>query len=125
MRADLTANIPPDRINRLLAVVFLTMQQLGDRVLRPFLQDVVQFLPLTQTLLKTAITHPLLVAQIIPQVGLGTLLDWTIHYINLGVYSVLSKLSPIAQTWIENLPTSQQYRYRRWIDAWRYGSGKD
>jgi len=125
MRADIGVNIPPDRINRLLAVVFLTMQQLGDRVLRPFLQDVVQFLPLTQTLLKTAIAHPLLVAQIIPHVGLGALLDWTIHYINLGVYSVLAKLSPIVQPWLKNLPTPQQYKYRRWIDAWRYGSGED
>jgi len=124
MRVD-TANVAPDRINRLLAVVFLTMQQLGDRVLRPFLQDVVQFLPLTQTLLKTAVTHPLLVAQIMPQIGLGTLLDWTIHYINLGVYSVVFKLSPIIQPWLKNLPPSQQYQYYRWIDAWRYGSGEE
>ena len=125
MRADVRETIPPDRINRLLAVVFLTMQQLGDRVLRPFLQDVVQFLPLTQTLLKTAIAHPLLIAQIIPHVGLGALLNWTIHYTNLGIYSVLSKFSPIIQPWLKNLPTPQQYQYHRWIDAWRYGSGED
>ncbi|MDV2990467.1 MAG: hypothetical protein N4J56_000121 [Chroococcidiopsis sp. SAG 2025] len=125
MRADVGGNIPPDRINRLLAVVFLTMQQLGDRVIRPFLQDVVQFLPLTQTLLKTAIAHPLLIAQIIPHVGLGALLDWTIHYTNLGIYSVLSKFSPIIQPWLKNLPISQQYQYHRWIDAWRYGAGED
>lgn len=125
MRADIGGNIPPDRINRLLAAVFLTMQQLGDRVLKPFLQDVVQFLPLTQTLIETAIAHPLLVAQIIPHIGLGALLDWTLHYINLGVYSVLSKLSPIIQPWLKNLPTPQQYQYYRWIDAWRYGSGEE
>jgi lycopene cyclase CruP len=124
MRAD-TVDIPPDRINQLLAAVFVTMQQLGDRVLRPFLQDVVQFLPLTQTLLKTAIAHPLLVAQIIPQIGLGTLLNWTIHYVNLGIYSVLVKLTPIFQPWLKNLSRSQQYQYYRWIDAWRYGSGED
>jgi lycopene cyclase CruP len=124
MRAD-TANVAPDRINRLLAVVFLTMQQLGDRVLRPFLQDVVQFLPLTQTLLKTAVTHPLLVVQILPQIGLGTLLNWLLHYINLGVYSALSQLIPIIQPWLKNLPPSQQYQYHRWIDAWRYGSGEE
>lgn len=124
MRVD-TANVPPDRINQLLAVVFLTMQQLGDRVLRPFLQDVVQFLPLTQTLLKTAVTHPLLVAQILPQIGLGTLLDWTIHYINLGIYSVLFQLSQVFQPWLKNLPPAQQYQYHLWIDAWRYGSGEE
>ncbi|MGL5922326.1 FAD-binding oxidoreductase [Chroococcidiopsis sp.] len=125
MRADIGGNIPPDRINRLLAVVFLTMQQLGDRVLKPFLQDVVQFLPLTQTLFKTAIAHPLLIAQIIPHVGLGALIDWTIHYTNLGIYSVLSKFSPIIQPWLKNLPAPQQYQYHRWIDAWRYGSGEE
>jgi len=38
------------QINQLLSVVFLEMSQLGERVLKPFLQDVVQFPALTQTL---------------------------------------------------------------------------
>lgn len=125
MRADLKPDMVADRINQLLAVVFLAMQQLGDPVLKPFLQDVVQFLPLTQTLLKTAIAHPLLVAKLIPQLGWRTLLDWMVHYFNLATYSALSYLSQPTQTWVKNLPPQQQYYYHRWLDAWYYGAGKD
>jgi len=70
------------------------MSQLGERVLKPFLQDVVQFPALTQTLLKTA-GHPGWL-QVIPQVGLATLLDWMVHYVNLGAYSTLSARSGAA-----------------------------
>jgi len=49
--------VAPDQINQLLSVVFLEMSQVGDRVLKPFL-DVVQFPALTQTLVKTAVSHP-------------------------------------------------------------------
>ena len=125
MRADFSQNIAIAQINQLLSVVFLAMQQLGEPVLKPFLQDVVQFSALTQTLLKTAITHPLLVAKVIPQVGLGTLLTWMVHYFNLAAYSALSQLSQAIQVWVKNLPPRQQYYFHRWFDAWRYGSGGD
>lgn len=125
MRVDLAQNIVSDRINHLLSVVFLAMQQLGNPVLKPFLQDVVQFPALTQTLLKTAIADPILVAKIIPQVGLAALLNWMLHYFNLGVYAVLSQLSEPLQPWLKNLSPGQQYYFHRWVDAWRYGSGSD
>ena len=125
MRVDLAQNVASDLINQLLSVVFMVMQQLGNSVLKPFLQDVVQFPALTQTLLKTAITDPILVAKIIPSVGLAALLNWMVHYFNLGVYSVLSQLSEPLQSWVKHLPPRQQYYFHRWFDAWRYGSGGD
>ncbi|MDB9333145.1 FAD-binding oxidoreductase, partial [Nodularia spumigena CS-591/04] len=117
--------IPPEQINQLLKAVFQEMQQLGTPVLKPFLQDVVQFSGLTQTLLKTGLFHPLLVAKIIPQVGLLSLLDWLVHYGNLGIYTGLLKLSPILETWIKTQPSQQQYYWHRLVDAWKYGSGGD
>ena len=125
MRVDLAQNVASDRINQLLSVVFMVMQQLGNSVLKPFLQDVVQFPALTQTLLKTAIADPILVAKIIPSVGLAALLNWMVHYFNLGVYSVLAQLSEPLQSWMKHLPPRQQYYFHRWFDAWRYGSGGD
>jgi lycopene cyclase CruP len=101
------------------------MQQLGTPVLKPFLQDIVQFLALTQTLLKTGLSHPAIVAKIIPQVGLISLLDWMVHYGNLGVYTTLFWLSPMLEIWIKNQPNEQQYYWHRLIDAWKYGSGGD
>ncbi|MEA5603866.1 FAD-dependent oxidoreductase [Nostoc sp. UHCC 0252] len=125
MSVGINQKIAPDQINQLLSAVFQEMQQLGTPVLKPFLQDIVQFSALTQTLLKTGLYHPVLVAKIIPQVGLASLLDWMLHYSNLGVYTALLSLSPMLETWIKNQPNEQQYYWHRLIDAWKYGSGGD
>ncbi|MBG1241914.1 FAD-binding oxidoreductase [Nostoc sp. NZL] len=125
MSVGINQKIAPDQINQLLSAVFQEMQQLGTPVLKPFLQDIVQFSALTQTLLKTGLSHPGIVAKIIPQVGLASLLDWMVHYSNLGVYTALLSLSPMLETWIKNQPKEQQYYWHRLIDAWKYGSGGD
>ncbi|MEH1864056.1 MAG: FAD-binding oxidoreductase [Nostoc sp.] len=125
MSVGINQKIAPDQINQLLSAVFQEMQQLGTPVLKPFLQDIVQFSALTQTLLKTGLSHPGIVAKIIPQVGLGSLLDWTLHYGNLGVYTALFWSSPMLETWIKNQPNEQQYYWHRLVDAWKYGSGGD
>ncbi|OUL28221.1 FAD-dependent oxidoreductase [Nostoc sp. 106C] len=125
MSVGVHQNIPPDQINQLLSVVFQEMQQLGSTVLKPFLQDVVQFPALTQTLLKTGLANPGLVAKIIPQVGLINLLDWVVHYGNLGVYTALFWLSPMLETLIKHLPSQQQYYWHRLVDGWKFGSGSD
>jgi lycopene cyclase CruP len=125
MSVGINQKIPPEQINQLLQAVFQEMQQLGTPVLKPFLQDVVQFSGLTQTLLKTGLFHPLLIAKIIPQVGILSLLDWIVHYTNLGIYTALYQLTPILATWIKNQPREQQYYWSRLVDAWKYGSGGD
>jgi len=125
MSAGVEQKVAPEQINQLLSVVFLKMSQLGDPVLKPFLQDVVQFPALTRTLLKTALAHPILVARVIPQVGLRNLLDWLVHYVNLGAYSALFWLSQTLTPWVKNLPPVPQYYCHRWIEAWKYGSGWD
>ena len=125
MRTRVEQNIPPEQINQLLAAVFQQMQKLGDRVLQPFLQDVVQFSALTQTLWQTAINHPILVLRVIPQVGLTALLNWLWHYLNLAAYSALAQFAAALQPRLKNLPAVPQYYYHRWVDAWLYGSGSD
>ncbi len=124
MSVSVNQKIDPNQINQLLSVVFQQMQELGEPVLKPFLQDVVQFPALTQTLLKTAISHPALIIKVMTQVGLGTLLDWMVHYRNLGVYSALFWLSQRVEFWV-NLPSVPKYYCDRWIDGWKYGSGSD
>ncbi len=125
MRASIGQKVEPNQINSLLSVVFAQMQQLGEPVLKPFLQDVVQFSGLTQTLLKTGISHPLLIARVIPQVGIISLITWTWHYINLGIYTVLFNLAKKLQRRLKYLPPVQQYYYHRMLDKWQYGSGCD
>ncbi len=87
--------------------------------------DICRAPALTQTLLKTGLAHPGLIVKVIPQVGLTSLLDWTVHYGNLGIYSACFWLSPMLEPWIKSLPSEQQYYWHRLIDAWKYGSGGD
>jgi lycopene cyclase CruP len=125
MSVGVHQNISPEQINQLLSVVFQEMQQLGSTVLKPFLQDVVQFPALTKTLLKTGLANPGLIFKIIPQVGLINLLDWVVHYGNLGVYTALFWLSSMLETLIKHLPSQQQYYWHRLVDGWKFGSGSD
>ncbi|NEQ21718.1 MAG: FAD-binding oxidoreductase, partial [Microcoleus sp. SIO2G3] len=125
MSVGINQQLSPNQINQLLTGVFQAMEQLGDDVLHPFLQDVVQFSGLSKTLLLTSLTKPGLVLPVIPQVGLTTLLDWIVHYINLGIYSGLSPLGQLMSGSLKTLPPVPQYYCRRWLEAWHYGSGGD
>ncbi|NEO28638.1 MAG: FAD-binding oxidoreductase, partial [Kamptonema sp. SIO4C4] len=122
MSVGLEQEIDPQQINQLLSGVFRVMEQLGDEVLRPFLQDVVQFSGLSKTL---PLVNPQLVLPIIPQVGIPLLADWLRHYLNLGLYSSLYPVGKRLTGWVDRLSPQQRYYVHRWLDAWEYGSGKD
>ena len=127
MTVGATETVKDDQaINELLAAVFQAMEAAGDEVLRPFLQDVVQFGSLSQALFRTSISSPLTVAKVVPQVGIPPLLNWLRHYLALGGYQALSPLGRA----IGNSPfnpdnSRQRYYLNRWSDAWTYGSGGD
>ncbi len=115
----------PDQINHLLNAIFGVMVAAGDGVLKPFLQDVIQFPALSVALSQAALRHPGLIFQLLPQVGPIALLDWSRHYLNLGTYATLAPLANAIAPWVQHLPPSAQYTWHRWRDAWIYGSGND
>lgn len=125
MSVGVSQKLSSNQINELLSGVFTAMNELGDDVLKPFLQDVVQFSGLSQTLALTAVKRPDLVLPVIPQVGIPPLLDWLVHYVNLGLYSGLSEISQPLLPTFKNLSPEQKYRLDRLVEAWQYGSGKD
>jgi lycopene cyclase CruP len=125
MSVGVNQKIDPQAINRLLSAVFAAMQQLGDPVLRPFLQDVVQFGSLSKALFQTAIASPLVVTQVIPQVGLPPLVDWMRHYLSLGAYSAMSPVGQALSGWMQALSPTQRYYVDRYLEGWKYGSGGD
>jgi len=125
MRVGVDQSLPPDQINRILGTIFGDMAALGEKTLKPFLQDVVQFSALAKTLLSTSVNHPVLVAKILPQVGVGAIARWLPHYGALAGYSALYPLVKALAPWAKRLPERQQYRYHRWVDALRYGIGSD
>ncbi|NEP38270.1 MAG: FAD-binding oxidoreductase [Okeania sp. SIO2G4] len=125
MSVGVDQKVEPNQINQLLAGVFQVMDRLGEFVLTPFLQDVVQFPALAQTLFMTSLKQPGLVIKIIPQVGIGNLLDWMRHYFNLGIFSLLSPIGNMMGFLVTKIPLVQNYYYRRLIEQWQYGSGGD
>ncbi|MEN9203095.1 MAG: hypothetical protein Q6K80_06230 [Thermostichus sp. DG_1_6_bins_120] len=112
-------NWDPDRINRLLSQVFAALFAAGPQVVKPFLQDVVQFGGLAQALWGVMSRDPLLVAQLLPQVGLEELTRWTGHLTALGIYDLLYR---VTGTRAEK-HASYTWKHRR--EAWCYGSGRD
>ena len=122
MSVDIDKKPNPQQINNLMSGVFQVMDKLGDDVLKPFLQDVIQFPALTKTL---PLVNPKLVLPLLPEIGLSVLVDWLIHYANLGFYSGLYPLGKSLQPLLNNLSPQQKYYYHRWLDAWKYGSGND
>ncbi len=125
MSIEMGREFDPNTVNELLSAVFRAMSQLGDPVLRPFLQDVVQFPALAKALFKTSVNDPDIVAKVVPQVGILPLLDWMRHYINLGAYGLMSPFGQGIEEVVDNFPLAQKYYCHRWIDAWKYGSGGD
>ena len=118
MSVGLQQRPQPNQINDLMSAVFRAMDQLGEPILRPFLQDVVQFAGLAQTLPRV---DPRLVLPLLPQIGLPALTDWLKHYGNLALYTGLAR-------WGSHLPLAQwgtAYQVEQWQAAWRYGSGQD
>lgn len=117
--------IDPEQINQLLGRVFQTMEQLGDNVLHSFLQDIIRFTPLSQTLLRVGLKDPKLIVKVSAQAGPLALLDWMNHYLKLGLYSCLYPLEPALAPLVATLPSTQQYYWHRWFEAWKYGAGGD
>ncbi|MDY6784510.1 MAG: FAD-binding oxidoreductase [Cyanobacteriota bacterium] len=122
MSVPMDKRVPPNQINELMSGVFEVMDELGDDVLKPFLQDVIQFPALSKTL---PLVNPKRVVPLLPRIGVPVLADWLKHYINLGVYGGLYPLGRSGDAIAKRLSPQQQYYYHRWLDTWKYGSGSD
>ena len=122
MSVEVGKEANPEQINDLMSGVFSTMDRLGDDVLKPFLQDVIQFAPLAKTLPQV---NPKLVLPLLPQIGINSLANWLVHYFNLALYSGLCRVGKSIQPLDQSLSPAQQYYYHRWLEAWKYGSGGD
>ncbi|PWA36608.1 lycopene beta/epsilon cyclase protein [Artemisia annua] len=120
------AGVSPDFINDLLYANLMTMQRLGDPVLRPFLQDVIQFGPLVKALGLVMLTKPQIIPSTFKQVGFPVLIDWLGHFASLGSYTFLSIfIDPLIRPVVDTFSTEMKYKWNRQLEAWKYGSGLD
>jgi hypothetical protein len=101
------------------------MSVMGEGTLKPFLQDVIQFKPLGQTMLKQLSTDLPFVPRIIARVGFGAIFEWTAHFIALGLYTWLDEVAEKRRPWVDNLPAKPRFLMRRAMDNWKYGAGTD
>ncbi|KAE9614931.1 putative lycopene beta-cyclase [Lupinus albus] len=126
MSAKQQSNVPSDFINELLYANFNCMQRLGDPVLRPFLQDVVQFWPLSKTLGLVMLTNPQILPSIFKQVGVPVLFDWSRHFLMLAYFTFLSTFAdPVVRPFLNKVPPKMSFQWKRHLEAWKYGSGLD
>ncbi|CAM9157290.1 unnamed protein product [Choristocarpus tenellus] len=77
MSVGVGERVDPNLIVDLLANNFRSMGKMGMPVLKPFLQDVVQFAPLARVLFGVTLDAPLSIPPLLAHVGVGPLLDWT------------------------------------------------
>ncbi|KAJ8899364.1 hypothetical protein K2173_018338 [Erythroxylum novogranatense] len=126
MSAQQVSDVSPKFVNELLHVNFLCMERLGDPVLRPFLQDVIQFGTLAKTLGLVMLTKPQILPSIFKKVGIPVLLDWSVHFFMLGYYTLLSTFAdPVIRPLLNSFPSKLKYEWKRRLEAWKYGSGLD
>lgn len=121
-------NTDADFVNRLLAVNFEVMDQMGKRTIKPFLQDVVRFDGLVSSLGRCFVADPTFMPKIIGHVGLPQLVDWVGHVSMMGVYTVLHNVAtPIAKPVVRKYVKDEreQYLWRRRMESWEFGSGSD
>lgn len=128
MSTPLHRKSSPSAVLGTLTNSFSAMEKLGDAVMRPFLQDVLQFEPLVKTLLLAAFQDPLTPMKVVPQVGLFAMGDFFYHFFLLAVYTWLAKYATAPVLAIANSgAASPQMRFhlKRTVEAWKFGSGLD
>eukprot|EP00903_Cladosiphon_okamuranus_P012374 g11597.t3 len=126
MSVGVGERVNPNLIVDLLANNFKSMDKLGNPVLKPFLQDVVQFGPLARVLAGVTLDAPLSIPPLVLHVGILPLVDWIGHFFRMGWYSALHRLAgPRLRKRLPEMSKEDRYRSSRLLEAWEYGSGSD
>jgi len=119
--------VNPKFVNRLLAVNFEVMENMGERTMKPFLQDVVRLDGLAGSLARSFAADPLFMPEIVAHVGLPRLVDWLGHVSMIALYTLLDNAaSPLLGTIAEQTKDPRQrFALKRQMEAWKFGSGGD
>jgi len=128
MSVKVGQRVDPKFVNRLLAVNFEVMDGMGDKTIRPFLQDVIRADGLLGSLFNTFLADPAFTPQIIKHVGIPALVDWVGHVSMIIAYTGLhGVVSPLLEYYLKGSVTDprEQFRWRRRMEAWKFGSGMD
>jgi flavin-dependent dehydrogenase len=128
MSVKMNQSVHPEFVNRLLATNFEVMDKMGEKTIRPFLQDVVRFDGLVGSLARSFVADPTFMPSIIGMVGVPELVKWLGHLGQMGTYSLLdSTVAPLVKDYAEKYVTDprKKFELRRATENWKYGSGND
>lgn len=127
MSVKVGQKVNPKFVNRLLATNFEVMDKMGQRTIKPFLQDVVRFDGLVSSLAGSFVADPLFMPEIVSHVGIPVLADWLGHVGMMGLYTVLDiAVAPVLEPWINDLEDPREkFGWKRQLEAWKFGSGRD
>ena len=118
--------VDPKFFNRLLANNLKSMNSIGPAAINPFLQDVVRYDNLMETLGKSMASDPFFIPQVAKHVGLPTFMEVMKQASMMGVYGLLdTTVAPQVENKLEDLTPREKFRWRRRTEAWKVGSGND
>lgn len=111
----------------ILSNSFSSMEKLGEPVMKPFLQDVLQFVPLLRTLTLAGAQDLLTPLKIVPHVGLAAMGDFFYHFFNMGLYTLYYR---VLGAWLlrqadGSADAVTAWKLRRTVEEWKFGSGLD
>lgn len=126
MSVRMGQNPDPKFMNRLLATNFYLMDEMGIDTIKPFLQDVIRIDGLVGSLARAFVADPLFMPQIVGHVGIPALVDWLGHVSMMALYTGLHQFSPIIRPFVDEMKDERvRFRWRRRMEAWKFGSGCD
>ena len=126
MSVRMGQNPDPKFMNRLLATNFYLMDEMGIDTIKPFLQDVIRIDGLVGSLSRAFVADPLFMPQIVGHVGIPALVDWLGHVSVMALYTGLHQLSPVIRPFVDEMKDERaRFRWRRRMEAWKFGSGCD
>lgn len=126
MSVRMGQNPDPKFMNRLLATNFYLMDEMGIDTIKPFLQDVIRIDGLVGSLSRAFVADPLFMPQIVGHVGIPALVDWLGHVSMMALYTGLHQLSPVIRPFVDEMKDERaRFRWRRRMEAWKFGSGCD
>jgi len=127
MRPPVTGAWSDDFISKVLVATFEVMEERGEAVMLPFLQDTLRVDGLALTIGGLMLSSPLVAVEILVRLGPVPLADWFFHFAAMvagtaigsaPVRTLVGQASPL-------LPPDARFATRRFVDGWQYGSGLD
>jgi len=112
-------------VNRLLAINFQIMDQMGTDAIKPFLLDDIRIDGVIGSLARSFMADPVFVPTIVGHIGSSTLVDWLGHISNIAAYTIADSLvSPLIEDYVNKMEDKKErFIWRRRMEAWKFGSG--